>query len=108
MELPLDLFARAVRRKRQERELSQRDLAYKLDMSMRTIINIEKNRSNPKLETATLLAKELNISLDELVFGQRDSSIPKCASDFFAGMSGEEAQKYIDFCKSIKALNEQK
>lgn len=108
MATPLDRFSKIVRQKRAEREISQRNLAYKLDMSIRTIINIEKNRSNPKLETAFLLAQELDFSLDELVFDQRDASIPRCVSSFFAGMSDEEAQKYIDFCKSVKALNEQK
>ena len=33
-------------------------------MSVRTIIEIELGRSNPRFETVALLAEELNISLD--------------------------------------------
>lgn len=105
MASPLDLFSKAVRLKRLERELSQRDIADRLHMSMRTIINIEKNRSNPKLETAAILAKELDISIDDLVFGQRESSVPKCAVDFFAGMSEEEAAKYISLCSQALQIS---
>ncbi|WP_313529342.1 helix-turn-helix domain-containing protein [Anaerotignum sp.] len=105
MQSSLDCFAKAVRMKRLERELSQRDLADKLNMSMRTIINIEKNRSNPKMETIVILAKELNISLDSLIFDHQSSTIPKCVLDFFAGKSEDEAKKYIDLCKQALKIS---
>lgn len=42
--------------------MTQKALAERLHMSVRTIIEIEKCKSNPKFETVALLAKELNIS----------------------------------------------
>ena len=59
----LDLLAKAVREAREERGLSQRELARKLSMNTRTIMDLEICRSNPKGETIFLIARELHISL---------------------------------------------
>lgn len=68
MQNTLDAFGIALRTARLQRKLTQRALADKLNMSVRTIIEIERFHSNPKFETVVLLAKELNISLDAIVF----------------------------------------
>ena len=60
----LDLLAKAVREAREERGLSQRELARKLSMNTRTIMDLEICRSNPKGETIFLIARELHISFD--------------------------------------------
>lgn len=64
----LDSFASAMRSARIKRGLTQRALAERLNMSVRTIIEIERCRSSPKFETVMLLARELNVSLDAIVF----------------------------------------
>ena len=61
----VDSFAAALRAARAKRHLTQRALADNLHMSVRTIIEIELGRSNPRF---ALLAEELNISLDAIVF----------------------------------------
>ena len=68
MNNPVDSFAAALRAARAKRHLTQRALADNLHMSVRTIIEIELGRSNPRFETVALLAEELNISLDAIVF----------------------------------------
>jgi transcriptional regulator with XRE-family HTH domain len=68
MQNPLDSFAAALRAARIKRNLTQRELADKLHMSVRTIIEIERCKSSPKFETVATLARELNISLDAAVF----------------------------------------
>ena len=68
MKNPVDSFAAALRAARARRHLTQRALADNLHMSVRTIIEIELGRSNPRFETVALLAKEMNISLDAIVF----------------------------------------
>ena len=65
MKNPVDSFAAALRAARARQHLTQRALAEKLHMSVRTIIEIELGRSNPRF---ALLAEELNISLDAIVF----------------------------------------
>ena len=66
MYVALDLLAKAVREAREERGLSQRELARKLSMNTRTIMDLEICRSNPKGETIFLIARELHISLDAI------------------------------------------
>lgn len=70
---------------------TQKALAERLHMSVRTIIEIEKCKSNPKFETVALLAKELNISLDAAIFPDMvTGTISKTVVDFFAGKSEAE------------------
>ena len=71
-------------------------------------MDAEALKSNPKFETVAALAKELNISLDAVVFPDSASpnELPKCVSDFFSGMSESEAQKFITICESIKGMQD--
>lgn len=59
MNNPLDLFAWKLRSERKRQHLTQKALAERLHMSVRTIIEIEKCKSNPKFETVALLAKRI-------------------------------------------------
>lgn len=79
----LDLLAKAVREAREERGLSQRELARRLSMNTRTIMDLEICRSNPKGETIFLIARELHISLDAIAHADTsrpNSSAPMCWS----------------------------
>ena len=67
MKNPLDLFAAEVRSVRVKRNLTQRQLADKLHMSVRTIIELEGCKSSPRFETVAIIARELDISLDTVV-----------------------------------------
>lgn len=105
MKNPVDSFAAVLRAARARRHLTQRALAEKLHMSVRTIIEIELGRSNPRFETVALLAEELNISLDAIVFPDiATATVSKTVTDFFAGKSEAEAQKFIELCQSIEAM----
>ena len=87
--------------------MTQKALAERLHMSVRTIIEIEKCKSNPKFETVALLAKELNISLDAAIFPDMVTgtvSNSKTVVDFFAGKSEAEIQKYIALCKQAETF----
>ena len=100
MKNPLDLFAAEVRAARVKRNLTQRQLADKLHMSVRTIIELEGCKSSPRFETVATIARELDISLDAVVFQNIDTErISKNVTDFFSGKSEEEIQKYISLCK---------
>ena len=68
MNNPLDLFAWKVRSERKRQHLTQKQLAERLGMNPRTIIDLETCQSNPKFETVVLVAKELNISVDAAIF----------------------------------------
>lgn len=101
----LDDFASEVRRKRRIVGYTQRQLAEKLHMSIRTIQDLENGISNPKTETVFLIAKELNISIDAILFPELSTSIvSKTVVDFFARKTEAEIQKYISLCQQAEQL----
>jgi len=107
MKNPLDLFAADLRAARIKRNLTQQELADKLHMCVRTIIEIEKCKSSPRFETVAMLARELNISLDAVVFQNLQSdNISKNVIDFFSNKSEDEIQKYIALCQQADMLKQ--
>lgn len=103
----LDQFSTAVRTKRLKKDLSQRALASKLNMSYRTILDLENGKSSPRAETAFLIASELNISLDAILFSQneRSAAVSIAVLEFFAGKTPEESERYIALCHQAAALS---
>ena len=79
-------------------------------MSRRTVMEAEKSENNPKFETVILLAQDLDISLDALVFRSNVSpnAIPKCVYDYFKDKTEAEAQKLVDLCRNAEALGSEK
>lgn len=101
----IDKFGAAIRSARQDRNLSQRALANKLNMSVRTIINLENGNSSPRAETVFMIASELGISLDGLLFFQdKGSAVSISVLEFFAGKTPEEADRYIALCRQADTL----
>jgi transcriptional regulator with XRE-family HTH domain len=86
--------------------MTQVRLAEKLGMSKRTIIQAERGQSNPKFETIVLIAHELDISLDALVFPDTASpnNVSKCVYEFFKDKSERESQQFIDLCVDAASL----
>ena len=85
--------------------LTQKQLAERLGMNPRTIIDLETCQSNPKFETVVLVAKELNISVDAAIFPEMvNQTVSKTVVDFFAGKSEAEIEKFIALCKQAEAF----
>lgn len=110
MSNPHEAFGIAVRTERVKRNLTQVQLAEKMGMSKRTVIQAERSQSNPKFETVILLAQELGISLDAIVFPETASpnNVPKCVYEFFKDRSELESQKFIDLCRDAESLKDSK
>lgn len=103
----LDRLGKEISAKRKSLYLTQQQVADKLNMSVRTIIQIENGNSNPKFETIVLVARELNISLDSVVFPNANpNTVAKCVVDFFADKTDTQTQNYIDLCSQIEKMNE--
>lgn len=102
----LDTLGFAIKEARRKKGYSQKSLAMKLNMSVRTILEIENLRSSPKFETVALLAQELGISLNSIVFPDALSvdSLSKSVRDFFSDKSEVEAQNYIALCEQADRL----
>jgi transcriptional regulator with XRE-family HTH domain len=63
----LAAFARALKRLRKDRKLSQQELAQRADRSMQYISLLETCRYQPTLETMTLISGALEMSLTDFV-----------------------------------------
>ena len=57
-----------VRAAREDKNLSQAELAEKLDLDVRTIVNIENYRGNPKMQVLFPLIRELSIQPDRIFY----------------------------------------
>lgn len=109
MQNPVDSLGVTLRTAREKQNLTQRELADRLGMSVRTIIQVERGHSNPKFETVALLAKELNISLDAIVFPDLVvAPVSKSVVDFFSGKSETEIQKYILLCQQADSFKSER
>ena len=104
MQNVLDTFAAEVLRKRKAIGYTQRQLADKLHMSIRTIQDLEHGISNPKAETILLIARELDISIDAILF----PNIVRGHISKTAGKSEAEVQKYVSLCQQADKLKTDK
>lgn len=106
MQTLVDKLAKAVRDAREEQGLSQRELAQRLNMNTHTIMDFEIGRSNPRIETILLIAAELHISLDAVLYtgSSKPNSVDVEVLEFFAGKSNQETHDYIEICRRIEKL----
>ncbi len=74
---------------------------------MRTIMDLEMGCSNPKGETIFLIAQELYISLDALIY--TDKAHPNAVSidvlEFFSEKTKEDIATYVEICRQIEPLH---
>jgi len=102
----VDKLAKEVRDAREKQGISQRELAQRLNMNTHTIMDFEIGRSNPRIETILLIAAELHISLDAVLYtgSNKPNSVDAEVLEFFAGKSRQETHHYIDICRRIEEL----
>lgn len=67
-------FGHAVCSQRRSKHLSQEKLSEITGISKRHLANIEKGIVNPSLEVIDILAKELNLSLDNIIHEDLDET----------------------------------
>lgn len=104
---PIQQFADMVRKKREELDMTQKDLADRTGTSVRTVSKIETGHGNPRFETIVIYAKVLHISLDAII-SQDDApnnEVPYCAVEYFSGMGAARAEQYIALCQQSDLLN---
>ena len=91
-----NLFGAALSRARRELGLTQIELAEKLGTTDRSISDLERGKTNPKLDTVAHFSRSLGISIDALIGIVPKGDVPSCVRTFFAGMSAEEARSPKD------------
>ena len=70
------ILGEAIKKARSELDLTQEEVADKSGVDIRTIINIEKNRGNPKFESLYPLVNALQIDARELFSANPQSDCP--------------------------------
>ena len=99
-------FGAAVSDARRKHGLTQVGLAEALRKTDRSISDIERGKTNPKLDTIILLAERLDFSVDAVIRDTPKEDVPFCVKQFFSGMSEEEASRYIRLCEDAQKLHE--
>lgn len=61
----------AIRARREDRSMTQEDVAYKADLSVRHFYQIETGAANPTLRTLHAIALALNVSIKDLIEQRR-------------------------------------
>ena len=100
MQQVLNRFSIEVRIKRKKLHYTQKQLAERLHLNLRTIMDVENGNTVPRFDTVIYIAQELNISLDSILFPNTlNSSVSKTVFDFFVDKSEADIQKYIALCQ---------
>lgn len=80
-------------RKRKELALTQEQLGAATSLAVSTVNRIENGKSKAGLASLVQIANALNLSMDELLCGSLDSSVPVYQKEFGALLEGCNAQE---------------
>lgn len=99
------LLGCAVKRARMDLKLTQEQVAERSGVDIRTVINIEKFRGNPKLENLYLLINTLYIDAREIFNGTEDRISPevRCLHSLVDECSQEEAAMLMPVFEALLA-----
>ena len=95
----------AVRRARMKLDLTQSEVAESIDVDVRTVLNIENSKGNPKMEVLYPLVRVLKIDAKEIFYPeiQRESPSISQLRLLIEDCSEEEAATMIPVLKSVLA-----
>lgn len=96
----------AIKRARGELELTQRQVADKIDVDVRTILNIENYKGNPKMEVLFPLIRALKIDSREIFNPEmrRESPALRRLRFLIEDCSEQEAEALISVIESVLAV----
>lgn len=100
-----DRLGNAVRILRQDRQLTQEDLAEKSVLSVDTVRRLETGTITPSLETLCKLCDGLEVSLRTLfaVFGTREAQVPQ-VEDLYDALSRCNPQQLRTIARVVRAI----
>ena len=95
----------AVRRARMKLDLTQSEVAESIDVDVRTVLNIENSKGNPKMEVLYPLVRALKIDAKEIFYPemQRESPAISQLRLLIEDCSEKEAAAMIPVLKSVLA-----
>ena len=95
----------AVRRARMKLDLTQSEVAESIDVDVRTVLNIENSKGNPKMEVLYPLVRVLKIDAKENFYPEMQRGSPSISQLrlLIEDCSEEEAATMIPVLKSVLA-----
>ena len=95
----------AVRRARMKLDLTQSEVAESIDVDVRTVLNIENSKGNPKMEVLYPLVRALKIDAKEIFYPEMKREGPAISQLrlLIEDCSEEEAAAMIPVLKSVLA-----
>lgn len=111
------MIAQRLKQLREEKRLTQKELAFELSIGSKTISDYERESSSPDNDTLMIIAKFFNVSADYLL-GLSDERTPPTTKEKLSGVQlalfnqtenlNEEQMKdvlkYIEFLKAKEGL----
>lgn len=96
----------AVKRARGELDLTQSQVADAADIDVRTVLNIENYKGNPKMEVLYPLVRALKMDSREIFYPEllRDSAVVRRLRLMIAECSEEEAAALIPVIESVLSV----
>lgn len=87
-----------IKKYRKINNITQKDLAEKLNVTIRTIQNYESNNREPKIDTLKSIANILNISLNELLYDKNieEDIVINTNKKYYEKLSNQELINLID------------
>lgn len=95
----------AVRRARMKLDLTQSEVAESIDVDVRTVLNIENSKGNPKMEVLYPLVRVLKIDAKEIFYPEMQRESPSISQLrlLIEDCSEEEAATMMPVLKSVLA-----
>lgn len=92
-----------VKRAREKQELTQAQVADSIDIDMRTVLNIENYKGNPKMEILFPLIRVLRIDPNEIFYPERqhETSDTKYLRFLIESCSEQEAKTLIPVIEAV-------
>ena len=92
-----------VKRAREKQELTQAQVADSIDIDMRTVLNIENYKGNPKMEILFPLIRALRIDPNEIFYPERqhETSDSKYLRFLIESCSEQEAKTLIPVIEAV-------
>lgn len=94
-------IGKRIQNKRKELKITQEKLSEIIDVSPSYISEIERGSSICSLSTIVNIAKNLDVSLDYLVFGITEKNIDRVFIDILSTIPNKNKDLYISLCENI-------
>ena len=100
---------RRIKEKRMARKLTQEQLAERTNLSVAYIGMLERGKRTPSLETFIIIADELNVTADELLYGTMKSGYRTRLVEYeerLAKLNAEETKKFFGVIDVLLGMNQ--